>query len=530
MRSPVYLRPDVAIEPVICRWAAYEMMIAPHRLAMVVKGQLDLLASYVRFPDRHLKARLDPALVGGPWVDDPADRTAEADALQREMKVRCAPQLELAAAIKALDELLRTEAVGGSLGPLYARVPEALRGHVELVYDLSHRPSIRFLEALLYHSKYYDRSLQGLALSRLAQDRRPFVWTTPVFDGPDRVIAPLAFDDPSFDAVVAAVSRAVPAGELAERLGVRSDDRGALDALVTTAPPVPRSARPEAGVRVRYLGHACVLIETRDVAILVDPFLGYDTPSDVPRYTYLDLPERIDVALITHAHSDHLELETLLRLRHKIDRVLVPRASGRSLQDPSLRLTLQAIGFPRVAEIADLEAVEVPGGRIVALPFLGEHCDLDIQAKCAWRIELAGRSVMLAADSANVEPQIYRNVRRLLGDVDVLFLGMECDGAPLSWEYGKLLARPLSRELDRSRTVSGSNYAEALAMLEALEPARFYVYAMGAEPWLQHVLALSSDAASPRVRDPRRLIAEYRARGMEAEQLYGRKEIVLDPR
>ena len=63
-----------------------------------------------------------------------------------------------------------------------------------------------------------------------------------------------------------------------------------------------------------------------------------------------------------------------------------------------------------------------------------------------------------------------------------------------------------------------------------LEPARFYVYAMGTEPWLHHVLGLPSDAASPRVRDPRRLIAEYRERGREAEQLYGRKEIVLDPR
>lgn len=527
---PVYLRPDVAAEPLVCRWAAYEKMVAPHLLAMVIKSQIDLLTSYVRFPAQHLKARLDPALLGGPWVDYPTDRSKEAEALRQDMIARCAPQLELAAGVKALDELLRREAVGGSLGPLYARVPDALRGYVELVYDLSHRPSIRFLEGLLYASPFYDRSLQSVSLWRLTGDRRPFVWTTPVFDDPHRVTAPLAFDDPSVDAVLGAISRPLPAGELAERLGVRDDRRGALDALVTSEPPVVRSARPEAGVRVRYLGHACVLVETRDVAILVDPFLGYDLPSEVPRYTYLDLPERIDVVLITHAHSDHLELETLLRLRHKIGRVLVPRASGRSLQDPSLRLLLQAVGFPRVAEVGELEAVEVPGGRIVAVPFLGEHCDLDIAGKGAWRVELLGRSILLAADSANVEPRMYHHVRRLLGDVDILFLGMECDGAPLSWEYGKLGVRPLARDLDRSRTVSGSSYAEARAMLEALEPARFYVYAMGAEPWLHHVMVLREDAASPRVRDPHRLIAEYRARGREAEQLYARKEIVLDAR
>jgi hypothetical protein len=41
---------------------------------------------------------------------------------------------------------------------------------------------------------------------------------------------------------------------------------------------------------------------------------------------------------------------------------------------------------------------------------------------------------------------------------------------------------------------------------------------------------LPQDPASPRVHDPSRLVAEYRARGMEAEQLYGRKEIVLEGR
>jgi hypothetical protein len=57
-------------------------------------------------------------------------------------------------------------------------------------------------------------------------------------------------------------------------------------------------------VRVRYFGHACVLVET---AVLTDPFVSYDYPAEVPRYTLADLPDQIDYALITHAHSDHLE-------------------------------------------------------------------------------------------------------------------------------------------------------------------------------------------------------------------------------
>ena len=57
---------------------------------------------------------------------------------------------------------------------------------------------------------------------------------------------------------------------------------------------------------------------------------------------------------------------------------------------------------------------------------------------------------------------------------------------------------------------------------------RFYVHAMGAEPWLHPVMVIPQDSASPRVRDPHRLVAE--SRGMEAEQLCGQKEIVLDAR
>src|SRR5437588_6610712 len=87
--------------------------------------------------------------------------------------------IELAAAIVSLDEMLRTEAVGYSLEPLYPKVPEPLRGYVELVYDLNNNPSFRVMEPLLYRSKYYDASRQSLMLSVINNDERPFVLTTP---------------------------------------------------------------------------------------------------------------------------------------------------------------------------------------------------------------------------------------------------------------------------------------------------------------------------------------------------------------
>ena len=96
----------------------------------------------------------------------------------------------------------------------------------------------------------------------------------------------------------------------------------------------PRSYRAYQGngARWRYFGHACILLETRNTSILLDPVLSYTYESDISRFTYDDLPEVIDFVLITHNHQDHILFETLLQLRHRIRTVVVPRNSGGSLQ------------------------------------------------------------------------------------------------------------------------------------------------------------------------------------------------------
>ncbi len=53
--------------------------------------------------------------------------------------------------------------------PLYSRVPERLRGYVELVYDLNNQPSFGLIEPLLYRSPYYEPSAQSLMLSLISQ-------------------------------------------------------------------------------------------------------------------------------------------------------------------------------------------------------------------------------------------------------------------------------------------------------------------------------------------------------------------------
>lgn len=220
--------------------------------------------------------------------------------------------------------------------------------------------------------------------------------------------------------------------------------------------------------------------------------------------------------------------ETLLQLRHKIGSVIVPRNNGGGLADPSLKFVLQNIGFAQVREIDELESIPVNDGAITGLPFLGEHADLNIRTKIAYLITVKGRSVLCAADSNNIEPRLYENIHALFGNVDVIFLGMECDGGPLSWLYGPLLTKSLARKQDQSRRLDGSNYEKAIALVDRLNPGQVFVYAMGQEPWLTYLTSIQYTEQSRPIVDSNKLVADCRSRGLESERLYGQKEIHLD--
>lgn len=125
-------------------------------------------------------------------------------------------------------------------------------------------------------------------------------------------------------------------------------------------------------IRMRYFGHACILIETREVSILVDPLISYyGYLHEVDRFSDVDLPDRIDYVLITHNHQDHILFETLLPLRHKIGKIIVPRTTSGALQDPNLKLMFRHIGFENVIELGDMEKVAFRDCDIMGIPFIG---------------------------------------------------------------------------------------------------------------------------------------------------------------
>jgi L-ascorbate metabolism protein UlaG (beta-lactamase superfamily) len=525
----LYLRQNIQVEPLIDQWYAWPHLVPPATAARnITERHFKIMDSYIGSPQVHANAVKNPKMLGGPFIDYGGKRVDEIRALRERIKKERAHLLELSAAIGELDAILREHAKGHSLHPLYEKVPDILRGYVELVYDLNNHPSFRLIEPLLYSSRYYDRSQQSLFLSTIQQDDRPFVLSTPRLDSPESVHLRLPFADETIDWLFRLKIDPQPWIAIRENLPLQDGQDEVMRSFLTPEPPSRYVPYVGEGVRWRYFGHACILIESNGVSMLFDPVLSYTYENNISRYTYLDLPETIDYVLITHNHQDHILFETLLQIRHRVKTILVPRNSGGRLQDPSLKLLLENTGFKNVIEFAEMDQISDRNVHVMGLPFFGEHADLDIQSKMAWLVRVGGRKLLFVADSCNIEPRVYEHLHREVGDIDALFLGMECDGAPLTWLYGPLLTQRVERSMDESRRLSGSNCAQGMSIIELMRCREVYVYAMGQEPWLSYISSIKYTAESRPIVESDRLVKQCLEQGLVAERLFGEKEILIE--
>ncbi|MBS2532114.1 MBL fold metallo-hydrolase [Catenulispora sp. NF23] len=523
--EPLYARPDIRVEGLINRFCAWLHVFAPVPAAMNLANlHLPMLDSFVEQPQVHADAVANPQMKGGFFINVDVARHGEI----RELRDRIRKENELAErfakAVADAEDMLRAQATGYDLSPLYAQLPDELRGTVELVYDTDNHAQLRFMEALLYKSDLYRPDLQALDLSLDDGTEPPFALATPRLPEPGHLQVPTPLRERGVDTLFAARNRPKRLSEIADALGVE-DAAGlqTLRGLLSTEPTLRPDRTIDGGGRIRYFGHACVLLQSPTVSVLTDPFISSHTAAGDGRFTYDDLPDRIDYVVISHGHQDHVVPETLLRIRERVGTVIVPRNGGGNREDPSIRLFLEHLGFD-VREADSFDEVPFDGGSIVATPFLGEHCDLDIRAKSTYVVRIAGKSVFIGADSSGLDAQLYARIRRALGPVDIGFLGMECDGAPLSWLYKALFTQPVSRKMSITRKLSGSNAAQAVDIVRELGIQQAFIYAMGQEEWLQHIMATSYTPESYQLQQVAEFLAACAERGVEATHLLVRGE------
>ncbi len=526
----VYLKPNVVIEPLVDKWYAWPHLISPATAAMNVTGRhLQIMNSYIQAPHIHAAAVKNPKMLGGPFMDYNGGRIQEVEQLRKDTLANRSQVIEFSQAIKDLDNILKKHNKGYSLEALYDKVPDVLKGYVELVYDLNHNPSFRFFESLLYNSEYYDPSAQSIALWITENDERPFCLSTPRLNDTHVLELAIPFSHKGIDVLSSMKRNALDYDHIKDVLGIKPAEEELFRTFFTTDKPPAYERYQGDKIRMRYMGHACILIETKDISILVDPLISYyGYHSDVSHFSDVDLPNTIDYVLITHNHQDHVLLETLLPLRHKVKKIIIPRTRSGALQDPNLKLMFDHIGFDNVVEIDEMESIDFVDSRITGVPFTGEHCDLDIKTKICYHVKIEEFSLLFVADSRVIEPRLYEHVRKMTGGVDVIFLGMECDGAPLTWLYGPLMLDSVSRENDSSRRLAGSDCEKGMGLINIFNPKEAYVYAMGQEPWVEFISSVKyTDESNPIVQS-NLLLEKCAGKGILAERLYGEKELLYN--
>lgn len=518
-----FLRPDAIIEPLVDGFYGWLHTVAPVQAAMnLALVQVPLLESYLQSPQVHINASNNPELRGGFFVNIEESRSAEVRELLASIKRDRTEMLDFAAAVAEAEELVRSTATGFDLTPLYPKLPSALSGLVEIAYDTSNQPAVRFIEPLVYESSVYTEDRQSVQLSLETGVERPFILSTPRLSSPDVLDLRIPFRHPGLAELFRSRVHGTTLSRLRELLELDDEQAVALSRLLAAQPDLSADRHIESGARIRYFNHACLVMQTPEAAIITDPWVSADA-SATDRFTYRDLPDYIDLALISHGHQDHIVLETLLALRGRIGSVVVPRSSRGNMADPSIALYLSHLGLP-VTEVDDFSEVEFPGGKVIATPFLGEHSDLDIRAKSTYHVRLGGRTIFVGADSSGIDPGLYKYMRDRAGQVDMAFLGMECAGAPLTWLYQGLFTKPVTKKMSDSRTLSGSNAEQAAAIMTELGAREAYVYAMGEESWLGHVMATTYNEDSYQLKQVSEFMTWCAEHGVKSDHLLGQQE------
>jgi Diiron non-heme beta-hydroxylase N-terminal domain/Beta-lactamase superfamily domain len=525
-QEPVYLKPDAKLEVTSNRWFVWPHLLAPvQRACNFAFRYVPSMQSFVANPQLHIDAARNPQLAGGPYINLPLDDVPKVkDLLERTLR-DCAPLIAFANDLRAFNKMLKDTATGESLDRMYALLPESLAGKVELVYDVNNQPTIRVIEEIVYRSALAANDRFEVALSDISDEDRTFFMNTPRLDDERMFFAEVRLDDPMIDTLTSMRLSPKPLHVLEPLFGAATVGSEAFRRLFTAEPPKRNDPAYHGDrVRMRYFGHACVLLQSARATVLIDPVVTCDAGDD-GRLTLLDLPDRIDYCVFSHGHQDHLSAEMMLQLRRRVGTFVVPRNKSGSIADPSLKLMLQRLGCRNVHAADVFDEIAFDGGRIVSMPFTGEHGDLDIYSKQTIFVEIEGRRFFFLVDSDAIDPALYDTVAQMVGRVDGLFIGMECFGAPMSWLYGPLLGKPLSRKDSQSRRLSASNSERAWRFVTKLGCSKAFIYALGQEPWMRYLMGEEFAEDSVQLQQIGTFLSKCNEGGVDVEYVKISKEL-----
>ncbi len=197
--------------------------------------------------------------------------------------------------------------------------------------------------------------------------------------------------------------------------------------------PSPFADRPparveSANIRICYAGHASFLIQTSGLNILLDPVwsqraspfraIGPKRVND-PGVAFADLPP-IDVALVSHGHYDHLDVDTLSRLAaaHR-PRVITPLGNDTIMRNHDSAIAAEAHDWnDRVDLGAGVAATLVPTQHWSARNL----SDRNMSLWASFVIETPGGRIYFVGDSGYGDGENFRTTRERHGPLRLAIL------------------------------------------------------------------------------------------------------------
>ncbi|WP_459780728.1 MBL fold metallo-hydrolase [Photobacterium sp. R1] len=518
----LYLRNNVFIEPLVEHWYAWHYLLSPVARSFFMRKNRKQLRSFLKYPEFHSGISSGKVSTVRLSMDDVFSVEQYLDGNQQQE----AQQEQLLSAVEKLDELV-SQFKGDSLEPLYQEIPSELKGRAELYYARNQSGAYRLFENAF--DGVFDRCESVLFTLKTEHTKRPPVFNTPRLSCHEtQFLIDIDFKEKILDKIFEARRTPVDFNKLCREMNLSDEAKQQFRILFTSECEHKEPSAPS-HEKIRYFGHATLLIETSSESLLIDPWIQNESFEKDGKISYSlsDLPEHIDYVVITHGHADHFNVETLLQIRHKVGQIIVPKSSGDMIEDPSLAKILKQIGFGNVIEVDPFEKIQGNTFQLHTLPFLGEHGDLRVDAKSSYYIETDSEQLLILSDSKFIQAEIYQYLLDNTLKVSKMFVGMECEGAPYTWLYEPVLNQGHQPEYAKNRRLTGCDCDETEQLIQLINPDSVFVYAMGLEPWLEYLIGKPATFDDYIVREYKRLEEKMSQKDRSLKLLYWSEEISI---